>query len=69
MSQPTYVMAFRKRLKKRGYSDIKIFSLLDDDRKPTGRYLVSAVDPLVGIPISREFESFEIMLKFKPRGY
>ncbi len=46
--QPTIVMAFRKRLKSYGYKDVSI--KFDCDSK---LYLVSAVDPLGGILISR----------------
>lgn len=54
MSQNNIVMAFRKRLKKRGYSDVSIFRLR------SGRYRVSAVDPLVGILLVKFFTLEEL---------
>ena len=48
--QPTYVMAFRKRLKKRGYTDIKIYRAVYSQ----DIYLVSAIEPLAGFGVQRE---------------
>lgn len=48
MAQSNTVMAFRKRLKKRGYQDIRI-----ELYKP-GVYLVSALEPLAGMGVQRE---------------
>lgn len=43
--QPAYVMAYRKRLKKRGYSNINIKRVI---RSKADAYLVTAVEPLSG---------------------
>jgi hypothetical protein len=43
--QPTYVMAYRKRLKKRGYSNVSIKRVV---RSKDDAYLVTAVEPLSG---------------------
>lgn len=65
MSQPSYVMAFRKRALKRGYANIGIYRVLSSDGSFSGRYLVRAVEPLVGIPVSGEFDRFELCYKFR----
>lgn len=46
MAQDVVVMAFRKRLKKRGYTDI---SICWNEKKR--QYLITAVDPLAGKPV------------------
>lgn len=47
--QPTIVISFRKRIKKRGYFNVKIKLL-----KKSGLYLVEANEPLSGSFVSRE---------------
>lgn len=47
--QPVTVLAFRKRLKKRGYTDISIILHEDPETyKLDGKYLVCAREPLAG---------------------
>lgn len=49
------ILAFRKRLKKRGYTDISVFQVKHPlTRRFTGNYLVRAVEPLSGVAVSRE---------------
>ena len=49
------ILAFRKRLRKRGYTDISIFQVKHPlTRRFTGNYLVRAVEPLSGISVTRE---------------
>jgi hypothetical protein len=47
--QPAYVMAFRKRMKKRGYKNITI-----KYRKDKKMYVVSGDEPLSGCRVIRE---------------
>lgn len=54
MAQALEVMAFRKRLKKRGYTDIKIEKLPPDPEKPVDLYLVQALEPLAGMGVQVE---------------
>lgn len=65
MSQPVHVMAFRKRAMKCGYSGIKIYRICNDQGVPTGRYSVSAVEPLAGIPVYGEFDQYDLCHKFR----
>ena len=46
MAQSQVIMAFRKRLKKRGYTDV---SICWNEKKR--QYLITAVDPLAGKPV------------------
>lgn len=48
MAQSNTVMAFRKRLKKRGYLDIRI------ERYKSGIYLVQALEPLAKMGVQLE---------------
>ncbi len=48
MAQSSVVMAFRKRLRKRGYQDVRIL------RTKPGVYLVFALEPLAGFGVQRE---------------
>jgi len=59
MQQPT-VMAFRKRLKKRGYTKISIKRI-----KKTGNFMVTAVEPLAGVVVSREYSLVEMYNTFR----
>ena len=52
MAQCTVVMAYRKRMKHRGYSDIHITELKD---RP-GWFRVQAVEPAAGVPICAEVD-------------
>lgn len=53
--QNCIILAFRKRLKKRGYTDISVFQVKHPlTRRFTGNYLVRAVEPLSGVAVSRE---------------
>ena len=53
--QNCIILAFRMRLKKRGYADISIFQVKHPlTRRFTGNYLVRAVEPLSGISVTRE---------------
>lgn len=58
--QNTTIMAFRKRLKKRGYVDVSIKKLKDSDL-----YLVTAVEPLAKIQVSRECSIVFMYNKFR----
>ena len=52
MAQSTDVMAYRKRMKHRGYTDIHITAIPD---RP-GVYRVQAVEPACGVPISADID-------------
>ena len=53
--QNRVILAFRKRLRKRGYTDISVFQVKHPlTRVFTGKYLVRAVEPLSGISVTRE---------------
>lgn len=54
MSQPLTVLSFRKRLRKRGYTQVRI------TRCPSGNYLVSAFEPLASFPVQREMDISDI---------
>ena len=54
--QNTVIMAFRKRLKKRGYSNVSI-----KKNKGSNDYIVSGYEPLAHFLVSRKC-SFEFML-------
>ena len=56
MQHPT-IMAFRKRIKSLGYADIKIFRVKKYD---DNLYNVSAVEPLSGVRVSREYSLSEM---------
>lgn len=58
MAQSREVMAFRKRLKKRGYQDVRIFSI---PRKP-GYFLVMALEPLAGMGVQCEMTEIDMLL-------
>ena len=49
--QVTTVMAFRKRLKNRGYADISIKKVKDKNNY----YVISAVEPLAKVTVSVEY--------------
>lgn len=54
--QSSFIMAFRKRLKKRGYTDVSIRKIKDEDF-----YLVIGTEPLSGAVISRKC-SYDFLL-------
>lgn len=58
--QDTIVMAFRKRLKKRGYSEISIYKRADG-----AAYDVTAREPLTGAKVSGIFTLSDMYRKFK----
>lgn len=53
MAQDVIVMAFRKRLKKRGYTGIRIEKLPTPPGE-VGLYLVQALEPLAGFGVQVE---------------
>jgi len=48
--QDTVIMAFRKRLKKRGYTEISIKKIKD-----SANYIVTAIEPLARLEVSIEY--------------
>ena len=66
MSQPFFVMAFRKRAFTRGYRNISIRRAVDDDGKVIyDRYLVSAIEPMLRIEFSAVVSSAQMACAFK----
>lgn len=65
MTQPAFIMAFCKRCTKRGYTNVRIFRICNELGLPSGRYYVTAVEPLAGVTVCGEFERFELDAKFK----
>lgn len=55
MAQNTTVMAFRKRLKKRGYEEISIKSYKGEENKVISEilFMVTAIEPLSGNRVCR----------------
>ncbi len=52
MAQPMYIMAFRKRLGKRGYTGIHISRVVvEEDGQIRIKYLVEALEPLAGMGV------------------
>lgn len=58
--QSPVVMAFRKRLKKRGYSDVSIKFL-----KKENIYLVSAIEPLSKLFVSVKLQPTDMYIMFR----
>ena len=54
--QSKTVMAFRKRLKNRGYSHIQIYSIIDEP----SFYYVSAVEPLFSRVVSGKLNEIQM---------
>lgn len=52
MAQSNTVMAFRKRMKKRGYEDIHIYSIKDRPQI----FIVTAIDPACKCKVSAEVD-------------
>lgn len=70
MSQETSVMSFRKRLKKRGYSEISIIRKKDKYGKKISvhgfsLYTVTACEPLTGFKVSGDFLSVDLHNKMR----
>lgn len=57
--QSITVMAFRKRLKIRGYSDISISRVYEDGRY-IDRYVITAFEPLAGSGVTTEMSELEM---------
>lgn len=57
--QPTLIMAFRKRMKKRGYTNISIKLLKN------GLYKVSANEPLGYVLVSVEYSLLDMRSAFR----
>lgn len=60
--QDIIVMAFRKRLKKRGYRDVSIRRLKDEEKEI---YLVTAVEPLGDTLISSKYGIMKMYHTFR----
>lgn len=58
--QNLVVLAFRKRLKKRGYLNISIHKVKGSDE-----YTVTAVEPLAGVQVSRRLDLFDMNQGFR----
>lgn len=58
--QNVVILAFRKRLKKRGYSNVSICKVKDSEN-----YLVTAIEPLAGIQVSCEYDIFAMRDGFR----
>lgn len=64
--QDCVVMAFRKRLRFRGYSDISICIARDnDDKRMLDKYVVQAVEPLAGVLISALYSKEKMHNSFR----
>lgn len=51
--QNLIVLAFRKRLKNRGYTKVSILQI-KNSKSPAERYLIRAVEPLAGTLVERK---------------
>ena len=60
--QSPIVMSFRKRLKKRGYTDISIKGVTVHNKY---EYIVSAIEPLAKTRVSREYSLIAMDNSFK----
>lgn len=62
MAQPVYIMAFRKRLSKRGYTGIHISRVMvDEDGHRQIKYLVEALEPLAGMGVQCVMTEYQII--------
>lgn len=60
------LLAFRKRLSNRGYTDIHIRRAVDDDGKiKPDRYVVTAVEPLSETVVSVEYSVIHLANMFR----
>lgn len=64
MQRPV-IMAFRKRLKSFGYSNVSICQKKKDGKVIPGIYTVSAVEPLAGNPVSAEYSVSRMAHSFR----
>lgn len=67
MAQCTVVMAFRKRAKKWGYTDVQIYKVYRNGQWVPGRYEVTAVEPLAGERVRIELDARDMACRFKRR--
>lgn len=58
--QNVHILAFRKRLKKRGYTNISIKKKKDSDL-----YIVSAVEPLAKVDIVTSYSIYDMSKSFR----
>lgn len=66
MAQSNTIMAFRKRLKVAGYTDISILYLADETAKATQpQYRVTAREPLAGETVRRQCSEIEMHHMFR----
>lgn len=63
MAQSSYLLSFRKRMKKRGYTDIHIKVIHNADG--FNSYLVSAVEPLASTLITTELSLDSVIHMFR----
>ena len=56
MAQSNVIMAFRKRLRKKGYKDIHICLT------SSGSYLIQAIEPLAGFGVQVEMSEIDLYL-------
>ena len=61
--QNVAIMAFRKRLGKRGYTDISIRKKIE--KKDTGLYVIIAVEPLAGNKVTAEYTIAQMARAFR----
>lgn len=59
--QNSIVMAFRKRMKSHGYTDIKIYKM----RPFNGYYFVTAVEPLSRTKVSAKLDHYDMNIGFR----
>lgn len=66
MAQSPVIMAFRKRLKNAGYTEVSIVSLADETAKAAQRqYSVRAKEPLAGEIVRRQCTEIEMYHMFR----
>lgn len=65
MGQGNVVMAFRKRAKKWGYENIRIYKVYRDGRYVPGLWEVIAHEPLSGQQVSVELDEVAMSRKFR----
>lgn len=65
MSQGTVVMAFRKRAKKWGYKNIRIYKVYRNGKFVPGLWEVIAHEPLSGQEVSVELDQIAMSRKFR----
>ena len=66
MAQSTTIMAFRKRLKGRGYTNISIIYLAEETKNATQpQYCITAREPLAGEMVRRQCSELEMHYMFR----